>query len=112
MKAVIYHNPRCTKSRQTLALLREHDVDIEVIEYLDTPLDAKELRALLKKLGMRASEIVRRKEYRELGLPDTEDEDELVALIAAHPKIMERPIVVVGKAARIGRPPEQVLELL
>ena len=111
-KITIYHNPRCTKSRQTLALLREQDIEPEIIEYLKTPPDAKTLAGLLKKLGMKPLELIRKKEYRQLGLPDTDDAAELVARMAAHPEIIERPIVVCGRKAKLGRPPESVLEIL
>ena len=108
----IYHNPRCTKSRQTLALLRKQGIEPVVIEYLqDTP-DAQALAAIIKKLGIEPTALVRRKEYRELGLPDTDDPQKLIALMVKHPKIIERPIVVAGRHARLGRPPEQVLEIL
>ena len=100
----IYHNPRCTKSRQTLELLREEGHDPRVVEYLKEPLDAATLRGLLKKLGMTASELVRRNDYRKLELPETDDEDELIQLMIDNPKIIERPIVVAGRNARIGRP--------
>lgn len=111
-KVTIYHNPRCTKSRQTLALLREKNTKPEVIEYLNEPPDAATLAALVKKLGIEPSGLIRKKEYRELGLPETDDPDELLARMAANPKIIERPIVVVGQKARLGRPPENVLEIL
>jgi arsenate reductase len=112
MKTTIYHNPRCTKSRQTLALLREHDVEPEVIEYLKTPPDAATLKKLLKKLGLPPIDVIRKKEYKALGLPDTADADVLIDRIAAHPEILERPIVVRGAQARLGRPPENVLDIL
>lgn len=111
-KVTIYHNPRCTKSRQTLALLEEQGVTPKVVEYLKTPPDEATIRGFLKKLGMSAHELIRRKEHRALGLDDTEDEDELVARMHAHPEIIERPIVVRGRNARVGRPPEAVLEIL
>ena len=111
-KAVIYHNPRCTKSRQTLALIRQQDVEPEVVEYLKTPPSEETLRGLLKKLGISAAELIRRKEHRALKLEETDDEAELIRRMAAHPQIIERPIVVVGGKARIGRPPETVLEIL
>lgn len=112
MKTTIYHNPRCTKSRQTLALLREHGVEPDVVEYLKTPPDAATLKKLLKKLGLAPRDVIRKKEYRALGLPETDDADELIERIAAHPEILERPIVVRGNQARLGRPPENVLEIL
>lgn len=111
-KVTIYHNPRCTKSRQTLALLREHDVEPTVIEYLKTPPDAATLKQLLKKLGMKPQGLIRRKEYRALGLEETDDPGELIARMVDNPQIIERPIVVRGSAARLGRPPEAVLEIL
>ncbi len=111
-QVTIYHNPRCTKSRETLALLRVHGIEPTVIEYLKTPPDAKTLKGLLKKLGNSPIELIRRKEYRALGLDDTNDADTLIARMAAHPEIIERPIVVRGNAARVGRPPETVLEIL
>ena len=112
---VIYHNPRCSKSRAALALLRDRGVEPEVIEYLKTPLDADEVRGLLGALGMSARDLLRTGEapYRELGLadPDTSEED-LVAAIAAHPILMERPVVRRGRRAVVGRPPERVADLL
>lgn len=112
MKTTIYHNPRCTKSRQTLALLREHDVKPEIVEYLKTPPDKATIEKLLRQLGLKPADIIRKKEYRALGLAETDDEDELIARIASHPEILERPIVVRGNKARLGRPPENVLEIL
>ena len=111
-KVTIYHNPRCTKSRQTLALLRENDIEPEIIEYLQDPPDAATLRALLQKLGLEPRQVIRRKEFRELGVPDTDDAEELLKLMAANPQIIERPIVVAGDRARLGRPPDNVLEIL
>ena len=112
---VIYHNPRCSKSRQTLALIRDRGVEPEIVEYLKTPLDAEALRDLLSALGMTARDLVRNGEapYRELGLadPDT-SEDDLVAAVAAHPILMQRPVVRRGDRAVVGRPPERVAELL
>jgi len=111
-QVTIYHNPRCTKSRQTLALLAERGIEPEVIEYLKTPPDAATLAGLVKKLGIEPAQLIRRKEYKALDLPDTDDPHELIARMAAHPEIIERPIVVKGAKARLGRPPEQVLEIL
>ncbi len=108
----IFHNPRCTKSRQTLALLQARGVDPDVVLYLDSPPDAAALRDLLTKLDLPASALVRKKEHRELGLDPTDDDDELVRRMAAHPRIIERPIVVRGDRAVLGRPPENVLKLL
>ncbi len=111
-RVTIYHNPRCTKSRQTLKLIRDQGIEPEVVEYLQDPPDEATIEKLLKKLGMRASELVRRKDARALGLSDTEDDATWIRRMVQHPKIMERPIVVVGRKARLGRPPENVLEIL
>lgn len=111
----IYHNPRCSKSRQTLALLQEQGIEPTVIEYLkDTP-SVAELKELLSKLRFQsARELMRSKEdiFKELELKNESDEDKLIAAMAAHPKLIERPIVVKGEQARLGRPPEAVLEIL
>ncbi len=111
----IYHNPRCSKSRQTLALLEENGVSPDVVLYLDTPPTAAELKALLGKLGIQARALLRKAEdaYKAEGLADAGlDDDALVAAMVAHPKLIERPIVVKGERAVLGRPPENVLELL
>jgi arsenate reductase len=111
-KITIYHNPRCTKSRQTLSLLRERGVEPEIVEYLKTPPDAATLKRLLSQLRLSAANLIRAKEHRQLGLPATEDQDELICRMVEHPEIIERPIVVCGSQARLGRPPENVLEML
>lgn len=115
MAVTIYHNPRCSKSRQTLALLEARGIKPRVIEYLKTPPDEATLRALLRKLDLPASALVRRKEeeFKALGLdaPGT-SEDAILAAMARHPKLIERPIVVAGRKARLGRPPEAVLDIL
>ncbi|MGG5839958.1 arsenate reductase (glutaredoxin) [Huaxiibacter chinensis] len=112
----IYHNPRCSKSRDTLSLLKSNGVDPEVILYLDTPPDARTIRELLSQLGMgSARELMRKKEdvYKNLNLGDSRlTEDELIKAMIENPKLIERPIVVANGKARIGRPPEDVLELL
>ncbi|MEJ2530212.1 MAG: arsenate reductase (glutaredoxin) [Halioglobus sp.] len=109
----IYHNPRCSKSRATLALLEERGVSPAIRLYLQDPPDVAELKALLKKLGIPAAQLVRRgeSEYRESGLGPDSSEAEILAAMAAHPKLIERPIVVRGKRAALGRPPENVLAL-
>lgn len=115
MSVTIYHNPRCSKSRAALQLLRERGVEPEIVEYLKTPPDAATVTALLRKLGMTARDVLRRGEapYRELALGDpAKDENELVAAIVAHPVLLERPIAVRGAKAVLGRPPERVLDLL
>jgi len=110
---IIYHNPRCSKSRQTLELIREQGVEPEIIEYLKQPLKVQELQNLLNLLKISASELVRSKEslFKELKLDDA-NENEMLAAMAANPVLIERPIVVNGKRACIGRPPENVLEIL
>lgn len=110
----LYHNPRCSKSRAALALLQERGVEPELVLYLQTPPTAAELKALLGKLGLTAAELVRSKEtaYRERGLGKSSSEAELLAAMADEPKLIERPILVCGERAVIGRPPENVLELL
>jgi len=113
MSVTIYHNPRCSKSRQTLELIREEGIEPEIVEYLDTPPSAAELKAILGKLGKSAAEIVRRKEAAEEGIDvGALNEDQLIAALVQHPRAIERPIVVKGDAARMGRPPESVLEIL
>ena len=111
----IYHNPRCSKSRQTLALLEEKGIAPDVILYLETPPTADELAGLLKKLGISARELLRKgeDEYKAMGLDDENLADtDLVAAMVKHPKLIERPIVVKGRQAVLGRPPENVLELV
>ena len=110
-----YHNPRCSKSRGALELLEARGLAPTVVRYLETPPDAATLSALLGKLGIGARQLLRsgEDEYKELGLGDASLSDEqLIAAMAAHPKLIERPILVAGKRAVIGRPPEKVLELL
>ncbi|QGQ22840.1 arsenate reductase (glutaredoxin) [Gimesia benthica] len=111
----IYHNPRCGKSRQTLALIEEAGIEPEVIEYLKTPPTAEELDAILKKLKLEPQELMRKGEaiYKELKLAERElSRDEAIAVMLEHPKLIERPIVVQGRKAVLGRPPENVKELL
>lgn len=115
MSVTIYHNPRCSKSRQTLALLTERGIEPQLVEYLKTPPDAATLRDLLGKLGLRPRDLLRKGEavYRELDLGDaSKSDEELIAAMAAHPILIERPIVVNGAKAALGRPPEKVLEIL
>jgi arsenate reductase len=113
-KFTIYHNPRCSKSRATLELLQEHGVQPQIVLYLETPPDKSELTRLLKKLGMPASQLVRRgeDEYKASGLNANSSEDQIVAAMVRFPKLIERPIVVHGNTAVLGRPPENVLALL
>ncbi|WP_122667729.1 arsenate reductase (glutaredoxin) [Pseudomonas viridiflava] len=111
----LYHNPRCTKSRGALELLQARGLSPDVVLYLETPPDAAQLRELLGKLGISARQLLRTGEddHKQLNLADASLSDEqLIAAMAAHPKLIERPILVVGDKAVIGRPPENVLELL
>jgi arsenate reductase len=111
----IYHNPRCSKSRQTLALLEERGIKPDVVLYLETPPSVEVLADILKKLGMSPRQLLRKGEdaYKENNLSDTGLSDQqLIEAMVAHPKLIERPIVINGDKARLGRPPEQVLEIL
>lgn len=111
----LLHNPRCSKSRAALALLQARDLQPRVIDYLNTPLDHHQLRELLVALAPPAGDLLRRNETtcRELGLDRPGiAEDTLIAAMAAHPHLMERPILIRGTRAVIGRPPERILELL
>lgn len=111
----LYHNPRCSKSRSTLQLLEERGVQPTLVRYLETPPNAEQLRDLLSKLGISARQLLRtgEDEYRELNLANTALSDaDLIDAMAAHPRLIERPILVAGDRAVIGRPPENVLELL
>lgn len=113
MTVTIYHNPRCSKSRTTLALIQDQGIEPTVVEYLQTPPSAAELRDLLGKLGLTPRQLMRKKEAAEAGLDDPAlDDDALIAGMVEHPRVIERPIVVNGDKARLGRPPEQVLEIL
>jgi arsenate reductase len=115
MPVTIYHNPRCSKSRETLQLLRNHGIEPLIVDYLKAPPSVSELDALCKKLGLEPKSIVRYKEpiARELGMRPDQDRSraEWLALIEANPVLLERPIVVNGQRARLGRPPENVMEL-
>ena len=115
MTVTIYHNPRCSKSRQTLALLEENGVAPKVVPYLETPPDAATLGRILDMLDLEPRALMRRKEtvYGENGLDDPAlSRDALIAAMVAHPILIERPIVVAGDRAAVGRPPENVLGLL
>ena len=115
MSITIYHNPNCGTSRNTLQAIRDAGHEPTIVEYLKTPLDAAGIRALLARLGARPRDILRRKgtPYEELGLDDPKWTDEqLVDFMAAHPILIERPIVVTEKGARLCRPMEKVREIL
>jgi len=111
----IYHNPRCSKSRQTLQLLRDQGIEPEIVEYLKTPLTAEQLTALLTLLGMEVRNLLRTSEadYKENNLANPElSAEQLIEAMVKMPKLMQRPIVVNGEKAAIGRPPEQVLDII
>ena len=113
MSVTMYHNPRCNTSRRTLALLREKGVEPEIIEYLKTPYTTAQLRTLLRQLKLPAKRLVRKKEAAAAGIdPEALSEDALIEAMVEHPIIVERPIVVSGGRAALGRPPEAVLGVL
>jgi len=111
----IYHNPRCSKSRQTLQLLQDNQVEIDIVDYLNNPLDKSQLQQLVALLDCSVRDIVRTSEadYKENDLANKDlSDDELLTAIVKMPKLMQRPIVVNGKKATIGRPPENVLDII
>ncbi len=111
----IYHNPRCSKSRQTLALLEENGIQPEIRKYLEDAPSAEELKTVITQLGISPRDLLRTKEaeYQEAGLDDSSlSDDEVIAKMVEFPRLIERPIVIKGDAARIGRPPESVLEII
>tara|TARA_B110000967_G_scaffold65569_1_gene67694 strand:+ start:818 stop:1162 length:345 start_codon:yes stop_codon:yes gene_type:complete len=111
----IYHNPRCSKSRQTLSLLQDQGLEPEIVLYLETPPNPETLTLLLKKLGISACQLLRRgeQEYKDQSLADVSlSEQQLIDAMAKYPKLIERPVVVNGQRAAIGRPPEAVLEII
>lgn len=116
LEVTMYHNPNCSKSRDTLTILQNMAIRLNVINYLETPPDAKTLKILLQQLGFSsARQLMRVKDhlYSELHLADlTLSEEQLITTMVAHPKLIERPIVVCKHKARLGRPPEQVLEII
>lgn len=114
-QTTIYHNPRCSKSRETLALLEQQGCDIILVEYLKNPPTAKDIRDILAKLGISARQLMRTKEaeYQTLGLADSSlTELQLIEAMVNTPKLIERPIVLANQSAAIGRPPENVLTIL
>jgi arsenate reductase len=111
----LYHNPRCSKSRSALQLLEERGLTPAIVRYLETPLNAAQLQELLGKLGIRPRQLLRtgEDEYKALGLDDPQLTDEqLITAMTSHPKLIERPILVAGDKAVVGRPPESILEIL
>ncbi len=115
MTITIYHNPKCSTSRNVLAMIRETGQTPRIVEYLKTPPDRETLKALLRRIGISARELLRKKEplYAELNLADRKwSEDDLVGFMAEHPILIERPIVVSDKGARLSRPKEKALEVI
>lgn len=115
MSVTIYHNPRCSKSRQTLELIREKGIEPEIVEYLDTPPSANKMKQLLTMLDMEPEQIIRKSEaiYKELGLKNSQlNKTELIKTLVENPKLIERPIVTNGDKAALGRPPQNVLDIL
>lgn len=113
MSGTLYHNPKCSKSRQTLQLLEKNAVHPEIILYLENPPSIEELTEILEKLDMKPEKLLRKKEAKEYGLLDEGLSDEaIIAGMVANPRAIERPIYVNGDKARLGRPPEKVLEII
>lgn len=114
-KFVIYHNPSCSKSRETLQILEDNQCTLQIVEYLETPPDEKELRRLVELLDIGVRDLLRTSEqiYHDANLEDdTLSDDEIIAAICKYPALLQRPIVVLGNKAIIGRPPERVLEII
>jgi arsenate reductase len=113
-KVTIWHNPRCSKSREALKLLEEKGAEVEVFKYLDETITKEDIKKLLEMIGAKPRDIMRTKEsiYKELGLKDVEDDEKLIEAMVEHHKLIERPIVIKDGKAIIGRPPQKVLELV
>ena len=112
---IIYHNPRCSKSRQTLEILNRQDVNTEIVLYLESPPSKEEIASILQKLDLNPRDIIRKgeEEYKVLNLKDQSlTENELIAFMSENPKLIERPIVIKDDKAVIGRPPENVLSII
>ena len=114
MSIVVWHNPRCSKSRNGIKYLDEKGIEYEIRRYLDNPPSKDEIRDVLKKLGMSARELMRTKEkiYKELNLKEVDDEEKLIEAMAEHPKLIERPIVINGDKAVVARPENRIDEIL
>jgi len=113
MSVIIYHNPRCSKSRQTLQLIQEKGVEPKIVDYLENPPSTDELTDILGKLQLGPAQLLRKKEAAEYGLNDvTLNDEDLIAGMVANPRAIERPIVINGEKACLGRPPENVLDIL
>lgn len=110
----IWHNPKCSKSREAMEILQDNNCEAEVVKYLEEKPDAKKIKAILKMLGITPRELMRTKEdiYKELNLKDETDEEALIEAMAKHPKLIERPIIIKGERAIIGRPTERIAEFL
>jgi arsenate reductase len=110
----IYHNPRCSKSRQTLQLIKDAGVDVEIVEYLKAIPNKEELEMILMKLNLKPTDIIRKGEaiYKEKFKNSEFNDDEWIKVMIEYPKLIERPIVVKGNKAVLGRPPENVLDLI
>jgi len=110
----IWHNPKCSKSRNAVALLEEEGVEAEVVKYLETPHTNEEIKSLLKMLNISARALMRTKEeiYKELGLKEVDDEEKLITAMVENPRLIERPIVIKDGKAAIGRPIENIIELI
>lgn len=113
-KITIYHNPRCSKSREALSILQDKSIDLKIVEYLKTLLNASQIKTLLKQLQLKPIDIIRTKEecFSELGLSKASTDAELIKAMVENPILIERPIVTDGEKSVIGRPPENVLKLL
>ena len=111
---IIYHNPRCSKSRQTLAIIKDEGIEPDIVLYLDNPPSKKELKDIIKKLGIKPQELIRKGEkiYKENYKGKELTDDEWMEAMVKHPKLIERPIVIKGNKAVLGRPPENVKDLL
>ena len=114
MKPIIWHNPKCSKSRETLKILQDRGIEPDIRRYLEDPPSEEEIRAAIRVLGRPVPDLVRKQEpdYKTAGLGPDSGDDELISAMARHPRLIERPIVFVAAKARIGRPPETILELL
>ena len=115
MQTIIYHNPKCSKSRHTLQLLVDNNVEPEIVEYLKTPPNHQQLDSILRGLDMQPEDLMRKSEdeYKQLDIAkQSMSRDQLIDIMIKHPKLIERPIVIAGDKIAIGRPPESVLEIL
>ena len=115
MNTIIYHNPRCSKSRQTLQLLHDNNIEPEIVEYLQTPPNHQQLDSILRGLNMEPRELMRKneEEYKTNNVSDESlTRDQLIEIMIANPRLIERPIVIIGDKVAVGRPPEAVLEIL